>query len=37
MLCDAGEIENYHNDAFETVVDKVIQHLPLVAERGNNA
>jgi Mrp family chromosome partitioning ATPase len=33
MLCDAGEIEDYHSEAFETVVDRVLQHLPLVEER----
>jgi Mrp family chromosome partitioning ATPase len=31
ILCDAGEIEDYHSDVFEAVVDKVIQHLPLAA------
>jgi Mrp family chromosome partitioning ATPase len=35
MLCDAGEIEDYHSDAFETVVDNIIQHLPLVVEQDN--
>jgi Mrp family chromosome partitioning ATPase len=33
MLCDAGEIEDYHSDAFEAVVEKVLERLPLVAER----
>jgi Mrp family chromosome partitioning ATPase len=35
MLCDAGEIEDYYSDAFEAVVDKVIQHLPLVAKQDH--
>lgn len=35
MLCDAGEIEDYHSDDFEAVVDKVIQYLPLAAEQDN--
>lgn len=35
MLCDAGEIEDYHSDAFEAVVDKVIQYLPLVAKQDH--
>jgi len=35
MLCDAGEIEEYHSDTFEAVVDEVIQHLPLAAEQDN--
>jgi Mrp family chromosome partitioning ATPase len=33
MLCDAGEIEEYRSEAFEAVVDKVLQRLPRVAER----
>jgi Mrp family chromosome partitioning ATPase len=32
MLCDAGEIEDYRSEAFEVVVDKVLQCLPLVTE-----
>lgn len=33
VRCDAGEIEDYHNDAFEAVVDQVIQRLPVLADR----
>ena len=33
ILCDAGEIEEYRSEAFEAVVEKVLQRLPLVAER----
>jgi Mrp family chromosome partitioning ATPase len=33
MLCDAGKIEDYHSDAFEVVVDTVVQHLPLAVEQ----
>lgn len=32
-LCDTGQIEEYHSNGFEPVVDKVIQRLPLAAER----
>ena len=33
VLCDAGAIEDYVNDAFEAVVEGILQRLPMVAER----
>lgn len=32
IRCDAGEIEDYRSDVFETIVDKVIENLALAAE-----
>jgi hypothetical protein len=32
LPCDAGEIEDYHSDDFEVVVEKVLQYLTVVAE-----
>ena len=33
VLCDAGAIEDYVNEAFEAIVEQVLQRAPLVAER----